>query len=103
MIEVFLRDWEGKAIFPLSLTLQVLPSKGDTIQYWDAGGPETGGIGMLAEVDQVWHTIYRAKGDHIVHLALKNVRTLISDGKIFPPETPSDSDEVGQSDGPRRG
>ena len=100
MLQVFLRDGDGQPVFPLELKVHVVPSRGDRITWWDSGTPEQGGLGMTAMVDHVAHGFSRVGTDHQVFIVLKDIQTLGADGTAYPPKKPSNSDAVGQSDGP---
>lgn len=104
MIEIALRDLDGKPVWPLSVMMQTVPRPGDRIDYWAAGKVEDGvvtpGLGMSAHVDRVFHRIFKAEvgSDHQIYVTLRDLQTVNENGHF----APSDSDAVGQSDGPRR-
>jgi hypothetical protein len=103
MIQVYLRDADWQPVFPFSLLVQSVPSRGDKISYWDSGNPEQGGWGMRATVAQVMHSLSSAKIDHVIFLVLTDLQTIDAENKPLPPKTSSDSDAVGQSDAAPKG
>lgn len=85
MIEVFLRDLDGRPVFPMSITVQVVPIRGDKISYWNSGNPRQGGWGMRATVDHVIHSFSSANNNHVIFLVLKDLQTIDGEDKVLPP------------------